>query len=102
MAADATPSCIGLADPSAAVSLPIPEPTPTYQAELAAALLSTSVAEPATTIYIDNVAALVNVHKNRCPPAWLKWVVSLFRCRSVSYRLVPSAVNPADLPSRPT
>ena len=77
MAADATPSCIGLADPSAAVSLPIPEPTPIYQAELAAALLATSVAEPATTIYIDNVAALVNVHKGRCPlPGFSGWFPS--------------------------
>ena len=89
-------------DYSAALSFPVPGLAPIYQAELAAAMLATSVAAPGTTVYIDNVAALVNIHKGRCPPGWLGWMTSLFRRRSVSYRYVPSAINPADWPCRPT
>ena len=99
---DATPLAIGLADPSCAVTLPLPRATPIYQAELAAAYLASLLAPRNTTVYVDNVAALVNAHKGRCPREWLPLVLSAFRHRRNSYRWVPSEVNPADLPSRPS
>lgn len=101
LASDATPRAIGLADPGCALTLPLPEAVPIYHAELAAAYLATSIAPPNSTIYVDNVAALINVHKGRCPREWLPFVLRTFRQRRSSYRWVPSEVNPADLPSRP-
>ena len=101
IASDATPRAIGLADPGCALTLPLPEAVPIYNAELAGAYLASAIAPRNTTIYVDNVAALVNVHKGRCPREWLPFVLKTFRQRRSSYRWVPSEVNPADLPSRP-
>ena len=100
LASDATPLCLGLADPSAALSLPLREPAPIYLAELAAGLLAATIAPANTTIYLDNRAAIVNLHKGRCPPSWLAIMIQYFAHRRCSFRYVPTAVNPADWPSR--
>lgn len=67
LAADATPLAIDLAGPSDAIMLPLPVSTPIYQAELAGAYLSSLLAPRNTTVYVDNVAALVNAHKGVAP-----------------------------------
>ena len=100
IASDATPTCLGLADPSAALSLPLATCAPIYIAELAAGLLAATASAPNTTVYMDNTAAIVNLHKGRCPPSWLAMMVTWFRTRHCSFRYVPSALNPADWPSR--
>lgn len=100
IATDATPTQIGLADPSGTVSIKLPVELPIYEAELLGALCALFIAPATCTIYVDNVAALVNAHKGRCPSQWLPWVTRIFRDRAASLRYVPTQYNPADRPSR--
>ena len=100
IASDATPTMIGIADESGALSVPIPGPVPIYIAELVGLILATWLAPPRSTVYGDNTGALVNARKGRFPPSWAPWISALFADHQVSYRYVPSRFNPADLPSR--
>ena len=97
---DATPAQLGWHDGSSGLGLPLARPLPIYVAELLAALLATVLAPPASTVWIDNTAALINVHKGRCPNEWIPWVTHLHRDRRVSFRYIPSGLNLADGPSR--
>ena len=101
MASDATHTCIGLTMAETALSIPIPE-TPVYHAELLGLIIATilSPPPPGTTIYRDNRAALINIRKGRCPPAWVPLLTRLCASRAHSYRYVPTSSNPDDLPSR--
>ena len=97
---DATPLQLGWHDGDTGLALALPRPLPIYLAELLAGLLATVIADPASTVWIDNAAALVNLHKGRCPQEWLPWVIPIFRDRRVSFRYIPTHLNLADGPSR--
>ena len=97
---DATPTQVGWHDGQTGLALELPRPLPIYLAELLAGLLASVIARPASTVWVDNSAALINLHKGRCPRQWLPWVIPIFRDRRVSFRYIPSQLNMADGPSR--
>ena len=99
-AVDATPRQLGVVTPLQAISIPLAESRPIYIAEYIAALIAATAAPPATTIFTDNKGTLYNIHKGRCPFSWLPFVSAFFASRAQSFRYVPSALNPADGPSR--
>ena len=100
IATDATPTQLGFTDRYEEIAIPLAGPLPIYQAEYLAAALATQIVPPGFTIRLDTLAVMYNIHKGRCPPGWLRWLSHLFRDRACSYRYIPSAMNPADAPSR--
>ena len=102
---DATPSCIGIVRPGYdPVSVPLSSVLPIYLAEYVAALVAIFLMSDADpfTVYTDNIGVYFNLHKGRCPRAWLPIMLHLFHTRQFSVRYIPSNCNPADAPSRAT
>ena len=95
LASDATPTQLGLADAVGGITFRLQRPLPIYLLEYLAALLLTCLAPPRTTLYIDNTAAMYNLHKGRCPTAWIPFVSRWFATRAQSVRYVPTGLNPA-------
>ena len=100
LASDATPTQLGLADAVGGITFRLQRPLPIYVSEYLAVLLLTCIAPPCTTLYIDNTAVLYNLHKGRCPMAWLPFLSRWFARRAQSVRYVPTEANPADRASR--
>ena len=84
VASDATPAQLGLAAADGMLTIRLPRVLPIYQAEYLAALLMTTIAPPSSTLYVDNMAVVFNLHKGRCPTAWLPFVSRWFAQRTQS------------------
>ena len=98
---DATPTQIGIVDGEEVYIISLPRAMPIYLAEYLAALLGAIVAgSRPVTLFSDNMGVVWNFDLGRCPREWLGVLCFMFKNRNFSVRYIPTACNPADVPSR--
>ena len=99
---DATPQQIGIVSAGLEpLSVPLSVELPIYLAEYLAALSAVmSAADEPVTVFTDNIVVYFNLHKGRCPRAFLTLMCRLFQSRIYSVGFIPSHMKPADSPSR--